>query len=196
MNLARISMALLLAATAGCRSAPAHYYSLTPKPPFSSIPLNAPQVNVKVTNLPASADRLQLVVHQGSEISILENHQWIAPLSNEIETALSVELLRRLSDGAGATRGYAVWSVRVNILQLEAYPADRVFIAASWIAKQEEPQSAMGFTCHSEISESIHPGVDAIVDGYRTLILSVADQIAASMRVNTIGTGVQACPPN
>jgi hypothetical protein len=193
MNLARVSMALLLAATAGCRSAPAHYYSLTSKPPSSSMDLNAPQVQVKVTNLPASADRLQLVVHQGNEVSILENHLWIAPLSNEIETALSVELLRRLIDGAGATRGYADWSVRVNILQLEAYPADRVFIAATWNVKREGPH-ANGTTCHSQMSESIRPGIDAIVDGYRTLISTVADQIATSIGVNAVGMGVQACP--
>ena len=197
MNLAKVTFALLVAAMAGCRSAPAHYYSLTPRPQASSGHLDAPQSKVKVASIPASADRLQLVVHQGNEISILENHQWIAPLTNEIETALSIELFRRLNDDSGesAARSVADWSVRVSVLQLEAYPGDRVFIVATWIAKQGAPSSAMAITCRSEISESIGPGVDAMVDGYRALISKVADQIAMSISARTVGSGVMACRP-
>jgi hypothetical protein len=145
---------------------------------------------VKVASIPASVDRLQLVVHQGNEISILENHQWIAPLSNEIETALSVELLRGLNDdlGESAARSDADWSIRVSVLQLEAYPGDRVFIVATWIAKHGAPSSAKAITCRSEISESIGPGVDAVVDGYRALISKLADQMAMSTSANTVGS--------
>jgi hypothetical protein len=195
MSLARLTIMLLVAAAVGCRSAPAHYYSLTPRPQASLGHLGAPQARVKVTSIPASSDRMQLVVHQGSEISILENHQWIAPLSNEIETALSVELLRRLNDDSvdGGTRSHADWSIRVNVLQIEAYPGDRVFIAATWIAKQEAPTSAKAITCRSEIGEAISPGVNAVVEGYRALISKVADQIAMSISANTVASGVVAC---
>jgi hypothetical protein len=191
MSLAKVTIVLLLAATAGCRSTPAHYYSLTPRLQPSSGHLGAARASVKVTSIPASADRLQLVVHHGNEISILEDHQWIAPLSSEIETALSVELLRRLNDdsGTGNARSNANWFIRVNVLQLEAYPGDRVFIAANWIAKQGSPSSAKALACHSEISESIGPGVDAVVDGYRALISKVADQIEMSIGANPVGSG-------
>jgi hypothetical protein len=186
---------LLAAAAAGCRSAPAHYYSLTSRPQLSSGHPAAPQVGVKVTSIPASADRLQLVVHQGTEISILENHQWIAPLSNEIETALSVELLRRLGDdsGNGGARSDADWSIRVSVLQFEAFPGERVFIAATWIAKAGAPSSARTIACRSVISESISPGVDAMVGGYRALISKVAAQIAMSISASTVGSGTPAC---
>jgi hypothetical protein len=159
--------------------------------------LGAAQASVKVTSIPASADRLQLVVHQGNEISILENHQWIASLSNEIETALTIDLLRRLSDQSGdnVARSDADWSIRVNVLQLEAYPGDHVFIAATWTARQGAPSYAKGITCRSEISESIGRGVDAVVDGYRALTSKVADQIAMSVSANRIGSGVVACLP-
>ncbi|HEY2534737.1 MAG TPA: ABC-type transport auxiliary lipoprotein family protein [Xanthobacteraceae bacterium] len=195
MNLARVTIVLLVAATGGCRSVPAHYYSLTSRPQALSGHSGAPQATVKVMSIPASADRLQLVVHQGNEISILENHQWIAPLSNEIETALSIELLRRLHDDSGdsVARSDGDWSIRVNVLQLEAYPGDRVFIAATWIAQLGAPPSAKAIACRLEISEPIRPGVDATVDGYRALISKVADQIAMSISANTGGPGVVAC---
>jgi hypothetical protein len=197
MNPSKVAMLLLFAATAvGCRSMPAHYYTLSPRPLPSSNQLGTPQAKVKVTGVPASVDRLQLVVHQGNEISILDNYDWIAPLSGEIEAALSLELVRRMSSdsGEGIAGNYTAWSVRVNVLQLEAYPADRVFIAATWTARREGSSPVKAVSCYSQVSESIRPGIDAVVDGYRAVISSVADQIADSMRASAIGAGMTGCP--
>jgi uncharacterized lipoprotein YmbA len=197
MNLSKVAMLLLFAAAAvGCRSTPVHYYTLLPRPLSSPSHRGTPQAKVKVTAIPASVDRLQLVVHQGNEISILDNYEWIAPLSGEIESALSLELVRRLSGdlGDGIADIYSGWSVRVNVLQLEAYPADRVFIAATWTANVEGSSPVKGVTCYSQLSESIRPGIDAVIDGYRAVISSVAGQIAESMRTSALSAGITGCP--
>jgi uncharacterized lipoprotein YmbA len=195
MSFIRVSIALLFAAMVGCRSAPVHYYSLASKPPIDSIHPGTPSINLKVTTIPASADRLQLVVHQGSQVSILENHEWIAPLPNEIEAALSFELVHRLNDDSGsdAARSHAHWIVGVNVLQLEAYPADRVFMMVNWNARLEGSSPVKGTTCYSQISEPVPLGIDAVVNGYRTLISNVAGQIAQSLRAREAGTGVAGC---
>jgi hypothetical protein len=190
MNAVRVLVVLFLTVAAGCRSTPAHYYSLAPRPEFSPIRLGTPRIKVKISEIPASADRRQLVVHRGSEISILENHEWIAPLSDEIETGLSLELVRRLDvTGAAATRGYVDWIVTVKVLQLDAYPADRVCIFATWIARPEGTASVHGVTRDTRVCESIGPGIDAVVDGYRELVSDVASQIAQSISADAGDTG-------
>jgi hypothetical protein len=191
-----LTVSLFTVAAAGCRSMPTHYYTLVPRPTLSSTHLGTLQAKIEVAKVPASVDRLQLVVHHGNEISILENHEWIAPLSNEIETALSLELIRLLKGDSNddPSGDNATWFIRVNVLQLEAYPADRVSIAASWSAKLQSPSQVPAFTCLSQVSESIHPGIDAMVEGYRSLISIIAERMAASMRAHRVGAGAGDCP--
>jgi hypothetical protein len=109
---------------------------------------------------------------------------------------LSLELIRLLTDDSNddPSGDYATWFIRVNVLQLEAYPADRVSIVASWSAKLQSPSQVPAFTCLSQVSESIHPGIDAMVEGYRSLISIIAERMAASMRAHRVGAGAGDCP--
>ena len=174
--------AFITVSAAGCRSVPVHYYSLAQPTQLATGLRAVPQVTVRVAKIPAAVDRLQLVEHRGSEIAILDDHQWIAPLSSEIETALSLELSKRLGEISrdDSDRASSDLAIQVNVTQFEAYPHDRVFIAASWQVASKA-NSARKSLCASELSESIHPGVAAVIDGFRTVVSRLADQIADSI---------------
>jgi uncharacterized lipoprotein YmbA len=174
--------AFMTVSAAGCRSVPVHYYSLAQPTQLATGLRAVPQVTVRVVKIPAAADRLQLVEHRGAEIAILDDRQWIAPLISEIETALSLELNKRLGEISRGDndRVSPNLAIQVNVTQFEAYPHDRVFIAASWqVASKAD--SARKFSCASELTESIHPGVAAVIDGFRTIVSRLANQIADSI---------------
>jgi hypothetical protein len=120
----------LAISAAGCRSAAVHYYSLAPNTPIASSPRDNSSMSVRVTKIPPESDRVQLVVHRGDEIAILDNDRWIAPLANELESALSYGLDHRLADDPQQTDRGAGWVFRVSVLQFDAYPNDQVVIAA------------------------------------------------------------------
>jgi hypothetical protein len=174
--------AFITLSAAGCRSEPVHYYSLAQPTQLASGLRAVPQVTVRVAKVPAAVDRLQLVVHRGSEIAILDDHQWIAPLSSEIEAALSLELNNRLAEISpnNSERASADLTIQVNVTQFEAYPHDRVFIAASWRVASKADSSRKNL-CASELSESIRPGVAAAIGGFRIVVSRLANQIADSI---------------
>jgi hypothetical protein len=174
--------AFITVSAAGCRSLPVHYYSLAQPTQLATGLRAVPQATVRVAKIPAAVDRLQLVEHRGSELAILDDHQWIAPLASEIETALSLELNKRLGEISrdNSDRASPDLTIQVNVTQFEAYPHDRVFFAASWqVASKAD--SARKFLCASELSESIHPGVAAVIDGFRAVVSRLANQIADSI---------------
>ena len=105
---------------AACTSAPVHYHTLVPDPvdsPAAQRPTSR-RVEVATVKIPAQVDRPELVVRQrNGQIALLENELWIAPLSNELRSALTVELVRRLSvaDAQDSRRGQGPITVHIDI---------------------------------------------------------------------------------
>ncbi len=188
----------LIAVVAACSSAPIHYHTLAPAPVDAAggTPPSSYGVAVVSVKIPAQVDRPELVVRQRSgEIALLENEQWIAPLAEELRTALSIELIRRLSSGDAheSTRDPPPITVRIEIERFESAPGDYVLVTAFWRLRLNSAPRREVLACRTQVDERVPNGIPALVRGHQQAVARIADEIAnAAVRSTTEnGTG---CP--
>jgi uncharacterized lipoprotein YmbA len=101
IRMRHLIVAVGAAMLAACASAPVHYYTLVPEPDSTqaqSVPPASFQFELLSVGIPAQNDVPQLVVRQnGQAVALLDGERWIAPLADEVRSALSVDLSRRIS---------------------------------------------------------------------------------------------------
>lgn len=171
---------------AACASAPIHYHTLIPLAANADIapPIIHRNVDVESVHIPAQVDRFELVVRERSgEMALLDNELWVASLSDEIKTALSLELERQLGAPTLDSRGWpTAISVRLDVERFESAPARYAFIAAAWRVRAMEGTRAITLTCNTHAYEDVSRGYDELVRGHQRAVISIADQIAAAIR--------------
>lgn len=201
-----ISARLLFVAALGlalsaCASSPVRFYTLiTPSAPRATgadaagaKPLSFDLSPVRV---PAQVDQPQLVVREGGQrVAVLEADRWIAPLGDEVRTALAGALARDLpgedlTGVAGATA--AELHIRVELRRFDSVPGANATIEAAWSVRAGTTAAPSSLVCTSRISEPVGPGYDALVQGHQRAIASLADEIAAAAR-SLSGAGTAAC---
>ncbi|GGY24060.1 lipoprotein [Rhodanobacter panaciterrae] len=200
----RIAMRLLgtgaALALAACASAPLHYYtlvapagdtpasSMTPSLPFELLPVS----------VPAQVDQPQLVVREGGQgVALLGSERWIAPLSDEVRSALSADLARELNsqDVSGMPgNDKPVLRIKLDLRRFDSQPGSYALIEGAWsvrLLRGEHPAAALA--CTSRINESVGPGYDALVAGHQRALGALAGQIATAARM--LGNGqTPVCP--
>jgi uncharacterized lipoprotein YmbA len=199
MRLLGIGAALTLAA---CASAPLHYYTLVPPanepmdeaavPATAALPFELLPVGV-----PAQVDQPQLVVREdGQTVALLNGERWIAPLGDEVRSALSADLSRELhsEDVSGLTgNGKPLLRVKLDLRRFDSQPGSYALIEGSWNVRVLHGPHAGVLACSSRISETVGPGYAALVQGHQRAIGQLAAQIAGVARA--LGNGqVAACP--
>jgi uncharacterized lipoprotein YmbA len=192
---------------AGCASAPLHYYTLVPpatdptsdtsssSPAMASLPFELLPVTV-----PAQVDQPQLVVRDGSQgVALLNGERWIAPLGDELRSALSTDLARQLhSQDVSALPGNDKPRLRIklDVRRFDSLPGSYALIDASWSVRvMHGANEGQGGTlsCNSRVSETVGAGYDALVQGHQRAIGRLAAQIAAVAQ--SLGNGqMPACP--
>lgn len=188
----------LVAMVAGCRSTPIHYHTLVPAPLASATAQRTPSYSVEIdaVKIPAQVDRLELVVRQrDGGIALLENDLWIAPLADEIRSALSVELVRRLAlaDAHDPRRDLGPITVRVNIERFESAPGNYALIEALWRLRVNGSIRHDEVVCRTLAYERVPEGNPALVRAYQRAVALIADDIATTaLRVNADNDAV--CP--
>jgi uncharacterized lipoprotein YmbA len=126
MNVVRWSCIVIASLLGGCTSTSPRFFTLVPLPEQNPSAGAATGFRLKVdpVRIPAQVDRLELVTRlPDGGIAIADSDRWIAPVADELQNALSVELLRRLggADPAEATASDSV-SVRLNVERFESSP--------------------------------------------------------------------------
>ncbi len=198
-----LGTALTLAA---CASAPLHYYTLVPPATdptanaaspgaaFASLPFELLPVGV-----PAQVDQPQLVVRDGSQgMARLDGERWIAPLGDEVRSALSTDLARQLhSQDVSALPGNDKPRLRIklDVRRFDSVPGSYALIDATWSVRVMHGAGAQGGTlsCASQVSETVGAGYDALVQGHQRAIGQLAAQIAAAAQSLDRGQA-PACP--
>jgi len=184
----------LIAMTAGCTSAPIHYHTLVPAPAVSATAQrpSSYRIEIATVRIPAQVDRLELVVRQhDGEMKLLEDERWIAPLADELRSALSVELLRRLSlaEAQDPHRDLGPISVRVDIDRFESAPGDYALVEASWSLRvNSSVRHHDTVVCRTLAYERVREGTSALVRAQQHAIALIADEIAT--------TALQSTPDN
>lgn len=198
-------------ALAACASAPLHYYTLvapaaeaagglagpagdtlpssgSPSLPFELLPVS----------VPAQVDLPQLVVREGGQgVALLDGERWIAPLNDEVRSALSADLARELnSQDVSGMPGNDKPSLRIklDLRRFDSLPGSYALIEGTWSVRMLRGQHPAALACTSRINEAVGPGYDALVQGHQRAIGVLAAQIAAAARL--LGNGqTPACPP-
>jgi uncharacterized lipoprotein YmbA len=193
---ATLAAALLLAA---CASAPLHYYTLVapadaggPPPAAGSLPFELLPVGI-----PAQVDQPQLVVREGAEgMAVLGSERWIAPLGDEVRSALAADLARELhsQDVSGMPAGsQPLLRIKLDLRRFDSQPGGQALIEGGWSVRLLHGAQPATLSCTSLVSEPVGPGYPALVQGHQRAIARIAAQIAAAGRA--LGAGqAAACP--
>ena len=200
MRLFGLGAALALAA---CASAPLHYYTLiapagepagglvvqsaTPSLPFELLPVG----------IPAQVDQPQLVVREGGQaMAMLDSERWIAPLGDEVRSALSGDLARELhsQDVSGLPGNeQPLLRIKLDLRRFDSQPGGYALIEGNWSVRLLHGAHGGTLNCSSRISETVGPGYAALVQGHQRAIGQLAAQIASTARA--LGNGQAAtCP--
>jgi uncharacterized protein len=173
--------------TTACASSPPHYHTLVAAagdavPEASTRPYC---VNVERVTVPAQVDRSELVVRRNDgEVAILDNELWIAPLADEVKSAVSTEIQRRLRAAEPNVLDPVLRtiSLHIEVERFESAPARYSMIEVMWQLRAKKPNDEVILTCRSEVFERVGSGYVAMVRGHRRGIALVADEMADSMR--------------
>jgi len=142
---ARVWVMALGALTACASSPPVHYYTLTESAgadrPLAETPAKTAPIRLNRVSIPSELDRMQLVRRiDATQLQILDDHRWAAPLDDMIHRVLSADLVARLAPGAVADpnepqAGEARRSLTVDILDFYADAGCTVSLRAAWVLK-------------------------------------------------------------
>ena len=174
-------------ALAGCASAPIRYYTLVPPYTPAATLTPAPYAfELLPVTVPAQVDVPQLVVRDGGQgMQLLDGQRWIAPLGDEIRSALSADLAHALGvpnlsglpdNGAPRLR------IKLDVRRFESVPGQRASIDAAWSLHRVGDGSQPAFACTSRIDETVGPGYDALVAGHQQALAALATRIAVAAR--------------
>ena len=175
-----LALPLLLAACAA--KAPLNYHTLTSAAEPDGTGASAPfRFALQGVSVPPQVDQPQLVIRQGDGIALLENERWIAPLADEIRSALSADLSRDLGtlDLGDAPRGAGapVLRIKVDVQRFDSLPGLRVQQDALWTLRLAEPGGERVLTCGSRIQQPAGASYAEVVLAHRQALAQLAQRI-------------------
>lgn len=200
-----IAVAFVTGLLSACAASPMHFYTLvTPAVALSPQPPNAPSFAFALdgVSVPHQADIPQLIVSSKiGSLTLAEDRRWIAPLGEEIGAAMSQHLQSRLGvsdvSRVPAPAGTQVYRVKIDVQRFESVPGAQTLVAALWSIRAAEATTATASasaSCMSRASEPASANYDALVEGYRRAVASIAEQIAAGIDALAQNRAPISCP--
>lgn len=200
---------LLLAGTvlslAACASAPLHYYTLVAPagtaasaPAATATTASAPPFQLLPVSVPAAVDQPQLVVREGAQaVAVLGSERWVAPLGDEVRSALSADLARDLHsqdvDGL-PDNDKPLLRITLDVRRFDSQPGSYALIEGAWSVRLLHGDHPAVLACSSRIRETVGQGYAALVQGHQQAIGQLAQQMATVARA--LGDGQAATCPN
>jgi uncharacterized lipoprotein YmbA len=190
----------LALALAACASAPLHYYTLVA--PAADVPVAAPAAaalpfELLAVSVPAQVDQPQLVVRRGEQgVVLLDGERWVAPLGDEVRSALAADLAQQLrsQDMSGLPdNDKPRLRIRLDLRRFDSQPGSYALLEGSWNVRLLHGARPGALTCSSRIHETVGAGYDALVQGHQRALGQLAAQMAAVAQA--LGAGQPAvCP--
>ncbi len=159
----------LILGLAACSSVPVHYYTLVGEEPKASqtAPSIPASIEVRIRHFPPQLNRRELVIRRSdSELFVLENERWGAPLQDEVRDALRLALQSDLDPKNT--------EIIVDVDRMDTELNHGVVLDATW----SSPDS---MTCAVHTVEGTGAGYSAIVDGYQRAIRKLSQAIAHAL---------------
>lgn len=184
----RLSLLAAVALLAGCASAPPpRYYTLVSPPTASPVTADAGYaIDLLPVRVPAEVDVRPLVLRAGDgELQLQDEHQWAAPLADQIREALSQRLSAKLgvTDVAGLAAADDAPRVRIQVVvtRFESVFGDYAALAMRW-SLRALPGHAEPLACSAVVVRPVQRGYAALVQGQQRALAAMADKIAVSVR--------------
>jgi uncharacterized protein len=170
--LAALGAALL----AACSSTPTQYLTLV-APEARSGPGGGSALGPALLSvtIPSQVDQPQLAVRRSDgSMALMETERWIAPLSDEIRTALALSLARQWPpDAADGVR------VTVDVQRFDSVPGQYALVDAVWtLSTAGNAAQAQKISCRSTLRIPVSAGYPALAKGHQAALEQLAGQIA------------------
>jgi uncharacterized lipoprotein YmbA len=127
---------------------------------------------------------------------LLEGEQWIAPLGDEIRTALASDLASMLHTddvyGLAGGHGKPVYRIKLDVSRFESVPGRYTLLAGAWSVQAMGHEGRI-VQCASTIREPIEAGYAALADGHQRGLHALAGKMASVIRAMARGGDVR-CP--
>jgi len=192
------------AALTGCAgSPPASYYTLLPSAntmtpaPGTAVP-GAPAFALEImpVNVPLQVDQPQIMLRTADDaLSPMYSQRWASPLAEELQTALSHAMTATLGapdvSALGASAGFPVWRVQVDVQRFDMLLGGPALIDATWRIRQsgaargKSAATAAVLLCRSLVQIPA-PGADlpALVLAQQRAVMALAQTISSAIRQN------------
>jgi uncharacterized protein len=190
---------LLAGALAACGSPPpTHFHSLLATPASTGnathvAPAAGVRFEVLPVALPAQVDVPQFVVRlsDGSMV-VLEHDRWIAPLGDEIRSAVTLRVGQSLADVplSSNAASAAVWGVGLEVQRFDSMMGRSVGVQLQW--SLQPGGGAAVLRCQAHYEEQVGAGASALAAGYRAVFERLGDAIGRALSVAAAG-GTPAC---
>ena len=183
-RLAAYAIALVLSA---CASAPVtRFHTLVPAEPAQPAAASASAVSWELlpVDIPVQVSRPQLVVRLADDtLAVLEHDRWIAPLDDDLHTALGERLATRLGPPApvtadASTAAAAHWRIDVQVLRFDSEANRYARLTTDWTIRGK----TASLSCRTTIEESVTAeSVTAIVRAHQRVVGRLADAMAVAL---------------
>lgn len=195
-----IMLSITVSLLGGCSTTTTVHYDL--KSPTAVKAINDhPTVmpyQIANVNVPAALDVSTLIVRQpDNSLMVLSHDKWVAPLSEVALGALSSTLTQSLGSppmpvnmlASSVGSSTDTTQIFVDLQQFEMQPAKQASVGALWqIAfAGARPQS---ITCYSTLTQTVNPGVAALVAAQQLNLQRLGQQIAMTLKTAKAPAGI------
>jgi uncharacterized protein len=189
-----LSLWALAATMAGCSSTPpTHFHSLV-APPVSTgnaavvVPASSVRFEVLPVTVPVQVDVPQFVVRLADgSITVLEHERWVAPLPDEIRSAVALRAEQTLAAASAANSATSpgVWRVSLDVQRFDAALGRAASVQLSWSLRPAGDATVL--RCQASYEEPVGNGANALAAGYRTVFERLGDVIGQALKAAAAG---------
>jgi len=185
---------LLAAVLAGCSSTPpTHFHSLVAPAVnkgnvASVVPASSVRFEVLPVTVPVQVDVPQFVVRLGDgSIAVLEHERWVAPLPDEIRSAVALRVDQTLAGASAASSAASpgVWRVSLDVQRFDAALGRAASVQLSWSLRPAGAATVL--RCQASYEEPVGNGASALAAGYRTVFERLGDAIGQALKAAAAG---------
>jgi hypothetical protein len=198
-HVAGASLWLLVVALAGCGSTPpTHFHSLVA--PVAStgnaaavVPASSVRFEVLPVALPVQVDVPQFVVRlTDGSMTVLEHERWIAPLADEIRSAVALRVGQALADVPSASSGASpgVWRVGIDVQRFDSALGRAASVQLQWSLQPAGGTAVL--RCQARYEEAVGSGASALAAGHRAVFERLGDVIGQAVKAAAAG-GAPSC---
>ena len=174
---------------AGCTSTPSNFYTLMPLGIDEPITLTSNNVGPYVLGevaVPADIDQTSLVVQDSDgRLLMLEYDRWAAPVSAQLQNALSKSLTQNLGFPPVHNLNVAIndkrnTRVRVAVQSFDMLPGRYAELSAAWQISFSGTDKTI--SCFAQLRETVNPGVSELVAAQKKNVNKLAGLIAIVLK--------------